>query len=57
MDARQAAASANSDDSVHLVFKALVNFQVTATAAATVSASTPVDRSAAADAPPGRRPS
>jgi hypothetical protein len=54
MDALQADASAVSDYSVDHVANALVNMQVAAPAAATVSASTPVDpadRSAAA-APP-----
>jgi hypothetical protein len=51
MDALQADASAIPDDSVDHVTNALLNMQVTAPAAATVPASTPVDptdRSAAA---------
>jgi hypothetical protein len=51
MDALQADASAIPDDSVDHVANALVNMRVTASAAATVPASTPVDpadRSAAA---------
>jgi hypothetical protein len=54
MDALQADASAIPDDSVDHVTNVLVNMQVTARAAATVPASTPVDpsdRSAAAASP------
>jgi hypothetical protein len=54
MDALQADASAIPDDSVDHVASALVNMQVTAPAAATVPASTPVDtadKSAAAALP------